>query len=118
MIHTFHPPTLEYGLSDDCPRCSQHADDPFASLDQAHIADLWRQMLRVEFRGGGGYRTHAEARACRQLYGHARFLRTIGIDPQDVLPGRQYLQVSRPVLCPGCGYQLTTLVCPRCSTSA
>jgi hypothetical protein len=115
-IHTFHPDTLEAGLSDDCPRCSEHANDPLRSLDEPHLADLWRRMLAAEYGDGGMYRSHAEARACRQLVGHARFLRSIGIDPQDVVPGERYLQVRSRVLCPGCGYQLVSLVCPRCET--
>ncbi len=88
--HTYHPDTLTHGLSDDCPRCAQHADHPEVSLDAEHLGALWTRMLEVEYGPGGMYRSHAEARACRQLLSHARFLQTIGIHPRWVRPGTPY----------------------------
>ena len=34
--HTEHPDILQFGLNDDCLRCSQHADDPFV-LDSTSL---------------------------------------------------------------------------------
>jgi hypothetical protein len=111
--HTYHPDTLDVGLSDDCPRCSEHANDPLASLDPAHVDDLWRQMVRVEFTDGGPYRSLAEARACRQLYSLALFLQRIGIDPRAV-------QLDPPRIidteCGACATQHHAARCPRCGT--
>jgi len=113
-IHTYHPDSLEHGLSDDCPRCSEHANDPLVSLDQAHVEALWRQMVAVEFGGGGMYRSHAEARACRHLYALGLFLQRIGIDPRAV-------QLDPPAVidtpCMDCGQLHHAARCPRCGTA-
>jgi len=111
--HTPHPDSLEHGLSDDCPRCSEHANDPFAQLDPAHVEALWRKMAAVEFEHHGMYRSHAEARACRHLYGLGCFLQRIGIDPRAV-------QLDPPALidtpCVECGTLHHAARCPRCAT--
>ena len=31
---------MSHGLADDCERCAEHAQDPFCSLDDAHLASL------------------------------------------------------------------------------
>ena len=57
-------------LFDGCPRCEEHATYPLADLDAANTAALWAEMVRVERDPTmvAGYRTHAEAKACRHLY--------------------------------------------------
>lgn len=84
--HIAHDSTLDVGLVDECPRCREHAADPLRSLDQAHVQDLWLRMITVEYHDGR-YRSNAEAQAARILFGHARFLQTLGIDPRTVTPG-------------------------------
>lgn len=39
-VHSQHPTTHEHGLADDCPRCAQHAAEPFIGLDDANLAAL------------------------------------------------------------------------------
>ena len=39
-MHTFHPDSHEHGLADDCPRCAEHAEHPFESLDRLNLAAL------------------------------------------------------------------------------
>ena len=39
-IHTMHPDSHEHGLADDCPRCAEHAEDPFATLDDRNLGLL------------------------------------------------------------------------------
>jgi hypothetical protein len=42
-VHTWHPDVHEAGLADACPRCTEHALNPWAGLDQRVLADLrWR----------------------------------------------------------------------------
>lgn len=85
--HIAHESTLDVGLVDGCPRCAEHARDPVASLDSEHLSGLWDRMLDVEYRDPDArYRSETEAAACRVLYGHARFLRRVGVDPQYVTP--------------------------------
>lgn len=38
--HTPHPDSHEHGLADDCPRCGEHAQHPFESLDDANLLNL------------------------------------------------------------------------------
>jgi hypothetical protein len=40
IIHTFHPDTHTHGLADGCPRCTEHAQHPEASLDDRNLAEL------------------------------------------------------------------------------
>jgi len=42
--HTLHPDTHEHGLADDCPRCAEHAEYPFLSLDRENQRAL---LIRV-----------------------------------------------------------------------
>jgi len=90
--HTAHPDTLEAGLADGCPRCAEHAESPLTGLDRPHIEDLWKRMLACEYDPFGPhdyrYRTETEAKACHRLYDHAEFLRSVGVDPHAVTPGR------------------------------
>ena len=55
-------------LYDDCERCAEHAEHPFASLDNQNLAKLWRKMQRVELDGVGHYANANEGRACRHLH--------------------------------------------------
>lgn len=38
--HTVHPDTHDSGLADDCPRCDEHAQHPFESLDDTNLLNL------------------------------------------------------------------------------
>lgn len=124
--HTIHPPSLDEGLADDCPRCSQHAADPLGGqLDLDHVRDLWDRMLGVEFGSTrsdaaraallNGYRTENESIAGHRLYLVAIFLRGIGVDPEKITPGegvfcpRCGAMAPRETTCGACGYQLSTV---------
>lgn len=86
--HTPHAPPLEVGLVDGCPRCREHALDPLSGLDKEHLAAFWKQMILVEMDDEHAYyRSENERRLGDRLYEHARFLRTLGIDPRTVTPG-------------------------------
>lgn len=65
--HTPHPDTHEYGLADGCPRCAEHAEHPFESLDAANLAVLVHRLAV-----GLGPRSENEARAMRALDDHRR----------------------------------------------
>ncbi len=56
--HAPHPDIHTDGLADRCPRCDQHAVDPFASLDQ----DVLR-ILAERLRDGEPARSDNEGRA-------------------------------------------------------
>lgn len=43
--HSFHPDGHQYGLSDECERCAEHAKDPFRGLDDRMLRNL---LTRVE----------------------------------------------------------------------
>jgi hypothetical protein len=68
-----HPSTLTSGLHDGCPRCEELARNPLRELDAEHLGDLWLHMVMVE-QDRAVYRSHAEARACRELVGVWVFL--------------------------------------------
>lgn len=40
MSHSPHGPVLEIGLSEDCERCGEIADNPFANADELLLSDL------------------------------------------------------------------------------
>ena len=42
--HTFHPDSHEFGLADGCPRCDEHAKEPFLSLDDVNLRELVRAV--------------------------------------------------------------------------
>lgn len=80
MSHTFHPPTIDAGLADGCPRCDEHAAHPLESLDSANLRQLWDRMIGLEYQDDDACRPRSEneGRAMRVLYDHAAFLRRIG----------------------------------------
>lgn len=41
--HTIHPSINEHGLADNCPRCAEHAEQPWFSLDNANLEALIRR---------------------------------------------------------------------------
>jgi hypothetical protein len=42
-VHSYHPDTHAYGLSDNCERCAEHAEHPERSLDTDNLVSLrWR----------------------------------------------------------------------------
>ena len=38
--HSFHPDSHTHGLADDCPRCAEHAEHPFETLDDENLRAL------------------------------------------------------------------------------
>jgi hypothetical protein len=62
MTHTPHADVHTHGLADDCPRCSEHAENPLASLDRQCIQDLL-QRLNLDW----SPRSETEARAMEAL---------------------------------------------------
>jgi hypothetical protein len=38
--HSVHPDSHTHGLSDNCPRCAEHAEHPFDSLDDDNLRAL------------------------------------------------------------------------------
>jgi len=44
-IHSIHPDTHTDGLSDDCLRCTEHAEHPELSLDAANIGNLMHRIV-------------------------------------------------------------------------
>lgn len=76
-------------LVDGCERCEEHAERPVSSLDQEHLAALWREMIEVEatddYDGMPGYRSLADARAALALMPIRRFLdRYTTVDPKAI----------------------------------
>ena len=54
--HIVHPRIREYGLADGCPRCAEHAEAPWNTLDDRNLADLaeravWRSPVRSHTEG-------------------------------------------------------------------
>ena len=43
--HGVHPPIGKNGLADGCPRCAEHAVDPFYGLDDANFGMLLTRTL-------------------------------------------------------------------------
>jgi len=58
VTHSPHPPIQTDGLADGCPRCDQHAADPFVSLDEVCLRELVSRL-----RDGKSPRSDNEARA-------------------------------------------------------
>lgn len=46
--HAPHPDTHEHGLQDGCPRCAEHAERPWATLDGGNLAALVRRTVDRE----------------------------------------------------------------------
>lgn len=79
VVHTIHPDSHDEGLADGCPRCAQHAADPFAGLDDRNLQVLIDRTLRDRFgsyaeeAGEGPFgcfapaRSDAEAEAMRNV---------------------------------------------------
>lgn len=47
-VHSVHPNTYECGLADDCPRCTEHAENPIASLDQPNLKRIMALALHPD----------------------------------------------------------------------
>jgi hypothetical protein len=74
-VHTPHPPIETAGLHDGCPRCDEHARDPFATLDESTLRHLG---LRIH--QGRPARSDNEARAMAVLnraMQHTSFVRRL-----------------------------------------
>lgn len=46
--HGPHPDTHTHGLADDCPRCEEHAANPFYGLDEDNLRELIRRVREYE----------------------------------------------------------------------
>lgn len=86
MSHRYHPAPgdpPDAVLYDNCARCEQQAANPL-NCDEHRIIELWHRMVAVEHTDDGAdhYPTHAEAKACRYLYGVAVLIERLSrIDP-------------------------------------
>ncbi len=54
--HTPHPDPHTHGLADDCPRCAEHAENPWYTLDQRNLRAIVDRTLAYRF--GGHYTRH------------------------------------------------------------
>ena len=64
--HTKHPDSHTHGLADDCPRCTEHAEHPFESLDDGNLRELiGRTELWMRDAGGIVPRSINELKAMR-----------------------------------------------------
>lgn len=68
--HTYHPDSHTHGLADDCPRCAEHAREPWVGLDLSMLAALRDRIAR-----GRPARSVNEHEAMRNLarYDESRF---------------------------------------------
>lgn len=46
--HTAHEDVHTHGLADGCPRCAEHAYEPFVSLDETTLRNLVRRVYDGE----------------------------------------------------------------------
>ena len=60
--HTLHPDVTKHGLADDCPRCTDHALEPWNTLDYENLGILVRRILHHE-----SGRSHNETTAMMNL---------------------------------------------------
>ena len=68
--HNHHPAIREHGLQDNCPRCREHAEEPWATLDYGNLLDL-AQRTELWMRDAGIYpRSENEATAMRLMEAH------------------------------------------------
>jgi hypothetical protein len=66
MSHTYHPDSKLHGLADDCLRCAEHAENPFASMDEQSLTLLLHRTLANRFGsedGKGPFGPHLVARS-------------------------------------------------------
>ena len=73
--HIYHPDSLEVGLVDGCPRCEEHAEHPFESLDNEHLVQLFNRVMANPRSG----RTQNEQQAMNVIDEHIRRSRTLGV---------------------------------------
>src|SRR3990167_7400686 len=82
--HSYHDGITEFGLADECERCSEHAQDPFRTLDDENIRML--VGLVVDYINGDtpwNPRSTNEAiamRAVERVIQYAKRLDSLGID--------------------------------------
>ena len=53
--HKPHPDSHTHGLSDECPRCEEHAQHPLLTLDSINLRNLIQRVVNRE-----GYRSDTE----------------------------------------------------------
>jgi len=58
VAHTKHPDSHSHGLADWCPRCDEHAEHPFDSLDDENLKTL---ILKVRLNDEPRSRNEADA---------------------------------------------------------
>ena len=81
--HTKHPDSHDHGLADGCPRCAEHAADPFSSLDDKNLLSLVeRTSLWMRDEGDSFPRSDTERDAMRKVefvLARVRTLQRIGV---------------------------------------
>lgn len=71
-IHTIHGDIMLHGLSEECPRCQQHAAEPFVGLDSDNLKRLFEGTCFTALDKFASRKIHDE-------YEHARLvLRALG----------------------------------------
>jgi len=69
--HNHHPAIREHGLQDDCPRCREHAKEPWATLDAGNLLDLaGRTEIWMRDEDDISPRSENEATAMRLMEAH------------------------------------------------
>jgi hypothetical protein len=85
-LHSSHGTTLLIPLVDGCPRCEQHAQHPFDSLDDAHLRQLTERVLAwMSYKSDSSPRSNNERLAMRQIEDVIRKYRRLvraGFDPR------------------------------------
>jgi hypothetical protein len=80
--HNHAPAIVEYGLQDECPRCGEHAEHPFQSLDDENLTALAARTV-AWIRDEEFPRSETETAAMRYMersIRDARVLSRLGID--------------------------------------
>ena len=80
--HTQHVPIREGGLADDCPRCAEHAEHPFDSLDRDNLFAL-AERTKAWMRDDEFPRSEVECVAMRKVEAairQARQMRAAGVE--------------------------------------
>lgn len=76
--HTFHPDTRTDGLADNCPRCDEHAEAPWFTLDDANLEALVRRTQQWRHDPlSARPRSEAEHKAMRKIEQHLRILERV-----------------------------------------
>lgn len=81
--HNHAPAIAEGGLQDDCPRCDEHAEHPFDSLDDSNLKNLVERTV-AWMHDEAMPRSRNEWVAMRKVEAairHARAMVRVGVSP-------------------------------------